>query len=71
MSAERTARIIGPWGARTPYPVGGAWPVRVDTHLADGITEARRGSVNSTGACGSKGVSGPITPGLGTVNLTV
>lgn len=40
MSAERTDRIADPWGTRTPYPAGGAWPERVDTHLADGVTEA-------------------------------
>ncbi len=31
-------RIAEPWGTRTPYGPGEAWPVRVDTHLADGIT---------------------------------
>ncbi|MEV4255218.1 nitrate reductase [Spirillospora sp. NPDC049652] len=31
--------IAEPWGTRTPYGPGGTWPVRVDTHLADGVTE--------------------------------
>ena len=31
-------RIVDPWGARTPYPRGGDWPVRVDEH-ADGSVE--------------------------------
>jgi anaerobic selenocysteine-containing dehydrogenase len=26
-----------PWGTRTPYGPGEPWPVRVDTHLADGL----------------------------------
>src|SRR4051812_16375881 len=30
-------RIAEPWGARTPYGPGSPWPVRVDTHLADGV----------------------------------
>ncbi|MBO3741286.1 molybdopterin-dependent oxidoreductase, partial [Actinoplanes flavus] len=33
-------RIADPWGPRTPYGPGETWPVRVDTHLADGLTEA-------------------------------
>ncbi len=28
-----------PWGSRTPYPAGGTWPTRVDTHLAEGVSE--------------------------------
>jgi anaerobic selenocysteine-containing dehydrogenase len=32
-------RIVDVWGERTPYARGGRWPVRVDTHLADGIRE--------------------------------
>jgi anaerobic selenocysteine-containing dehydrogenase len=32
-------RIADPWGARTPYGPGEEWPVRVDSHLADGLTE--------------------------------
>ncbi|MBM7087700.1 nitrate reductase [Streptomyces sp. NPDC012461] len=32
-------RIAHPWGTRTPYAAGTPWPVRTDTHLADGITE--------------------------------
>lgn len=30
-------RIAHPWGSRTPYAAGGAWPPRVDTFLADGL----------------------------------
>jgi anaerobic selenocysteine-containing dehydrogenase len=33
-------RIADPWGARTPYARGGTWPVRVDSHYADGIGES-------------------------------
>ncbi|MFG3280978.1 molybdopterin oxidoreductase family protein [Streptomyces sp. NPDC048111] len=33
-------RIAQPWGARTPYARRAPWPVRVDTHLAEGTTEA-------------------------------
>lgn len=36
-------RIADPWGARTPYGPSagdGQWPVRVDTHLADGVDES-------------------------------
>jgi anaerobic selenocysteine-containing dehydrogenase len=33
----QTDRIAEPWGTRTPYGPGEAWPTRVDTHLADGI----------------------------------
>ncbi|MDT0446749.1 molybdopterin oxidoreductase family protein [Streptomyces johnsoniae] len=32
-------RIADPWGARTPYAAGTAWPVRVDTRLAPGVDE--------------------------------
>ncbi len=32
-------RIVDVWGRRTPYARGGRWPVRVDTHLADGVRE--------------------------------
>ncbi len=31
-------RIAEPWGTRTPYGPGEQWPVRVDTHLADGLS---------------------------------
>lgn len=31
--------IADPWGRRTPYGPGEPWPVRVDAHLADGLTE--------------------------------
>lgn len=30
-------RIAQPWGSRTPYGPGEKWPVRVDTHLAQGV----------------------------------
>ena len=30
-------RIADPWGTRTPYASGDEWPVRVDTHLQQGI----------------------------------
>jgi hypothetical protein len=32
-------RIADPWGGRTPYARGARWPARVDTFLADGVTE--------------------------------
>ncbi|GHE75777.1 molybdopterin oxidoreductase [Amycolatopsis deserti] len=35
----RRDAIADPWGARTPYGPGQSWPVRVDSHLADGLTE--------------------------------
>ena len=31
-------RIADVWGDRTPYPRGGDWPVRVDAHLASGVS---------------------------------
>jgi anaerobic selenocysteine-containing dehydrogenase len=31
-------RIANPWGTRTPYARGEAWPVRIDMRLDDGIT---------------------------------
>jgi anaerobic selenocysteine-containing dehydrogenase len=34
-------RIADPWGRRTPYGAGQAWPVRVDQHLGDEV-EAER-----------------------------
>jgi anaerobic selenocysteine-containing dehydrogenase len=33
------ARIENPWGERTPYARGEAWPERIDMHLADGLAE--------------------------------
>ena len=30
-------RIAEPWGQRTPYGAGQPWPVRVDSHLEDGV----------------------------------
>src|SRR5918992_4754378 len=30
-------RIANPWGARTPFARGAAWPARVDCKLADGV----------------------------------
>ncbi|MFW6205059.1 MAG: molybdopterin-dependent oxidoreductase, partial [Actinomycetota bacterium] len=35
----RLDRIAEPWGTRTPYGPGEQWPVRVDTHLAEGVAE--------------------------------
>ncbi|MFF7244549.1 molybdopterin oxidoreductase family protein [Embleya sp. NPDC008237] len=35
---SRKDRIAEPWGTRTPYGPGQPWPVRVDTHLAQGVT---------------------------------
>ncbi|MEU5216852.1 nitrate reductase [Streptomyces sp. NPDC020807] len=32
-------RVADPWGRRTPYGRGGAWPVRTDSCLADGVAE--------------------------------
>jgi anaerobic selenocysteine-containing dehydrogenase len=32
-------RIADPWGARTPYAAGEAWPTRVDAFLEGGVTE--------------------------------
>jgi anaerobic selenocysteine-containing dehydrogenase len=34
-----TDRIAEPWGTRTPYGPGEPWPPRVDSYLADGLTE--------------------------------
>jgi len=36
---NRVDRIAEPWGTRTPYGPGEPWPIRVDTYLADGLTE--------------------------------
>ncbi|TCC57750.1 nitrate reductase [Kribbella pittospori] len=33
-------RIAEPWGTRTPYARGASWPVRVDTRLDEGLSEA-------------------------------
>jgi anaerobic selenocysteine-containing dehydrogenase len=35
----RVDRIAEPWGSRTPYGPGETWPTRVDSYLADGLTE--------------------------------
>jgi anaerobic selenocysteine-containing dehydrogenase len=32
-------RIAEPWGTRTPYGPGEVWPTRIDSYLADGLTE--------------------------------
>ena len=32
-------RILDPWGARTPYPRGGDWPIRVDENLDGSVDE--------------------------------
>ncbi|MGY1856943.1 molybdopterin oxidoreductase family protein [Modestobacter sp. SYSU DS0290] len=37
---SRIDRIAEPWGTRTPYGPGEDWPVRVDTHLAEGVAES-------------------------------
>jgi anaerobic selenocysteine-containing dehydrogenase len=34
---QQIDRIAEPWGSRTPYGPGETWPVRVDTHLSDGV----------------------------------
>ena len=36
MSSDRIADV---WGERTPYAAGTSWPVRVDMHLDEGLTE--------------------------------
>jgi anaerobic selenocysteine-containing dehydrogenase len=36
------ARIADPWGARTPYRPGEAWPARVDAHLTVDEAEVER-----------------------------
>jgi anaerobic selenocysteine-containing dehydrogenase len=38
--AHQVDRIAEPWGGRTPYGAGETWPVRVDTHLAEGLGPA-------------------------------
>src|SRR4051812_787526 len=38
-TVARLDRIAEPWGTRTPYGPGEAWPARVDTYLADGLTD--------------------------------
>ncbi|MBN1093208.1 molybdopterin-dependent oxidoreductase [Blastococcus sp. TML/M2B] len=35
----RIDRIAEPWGTRTPYGPGETWPTRVDSYLAEGLTE--------------------------------
>ena len=40
MADEVPDRIANPWGERTPYAAGEAWPQRVDLHLANGIAAA-------------------------------
>jgi anaerobic selenocysteine-containing dehydrogenase len=35
----RRDRIAEPWGTRTPFEVGGAWPARKDLFLSDGVSE--------------------------------
>ncbi len=34
----RLDRIAEPWGTRTPFECGGAWPTRTDTFLANGLS---------------------------------
>jgi anaerobic selenocysteine-containing dehydrogenase len=38
-------RIADPWGRRTPYGAGQAWPVRVDEQVGDGRDGSGRGPV--------------------------
>ncbi|GAB2738058.1 nitrate reductase [Nocardioides pakistanensis] len=40
MPMARTDRIAQPWGTRTPYGPGEKWPTRVDSHLAEGLTDS-------------------------------
>src|SRR5215218_5371713 len=40
MGSVTASRIVDPWGARTPFAAGEAWPVRVDLQLDDGLDEA-------------------------------
>ena len=40
-------RIAEPWGARTPYGPGEAWPIRVDTLPGRGLAPERRGPVGA------------------------
>ncbi|MEV0134396.1 hypothetical protein AB0H83_38805 [Dactylosporangium sp. NPDC050688] len=40
MLDRKVDRIADPWGERTPYAAGEAWPVRVDGYLAGGLTES-------------------------------
>lgn len=37
---QQIDRISEPWGTRTPYGPGETWPVRVDSHLAEGTDPA-------------------------------
>src|SRR3569833_2651106 len=39
--------ITQPWGTRTPSGPGEAWPVRVDSHLAEGLTAQDDNQKNS------------------------
>jgi ferredoxin-nitrate reductase len=39
VTARPPDRIAEPWGERTPYAAGAAWPVRVDVHLDEGVSE--------------------------------
>ncbi len=36
---KTTDRIGEPWGTRTPYRQGERWPNRIDSHLAEGVSE--------------------------------
>jgi ferredoxin-nitrate reductase len=38
-AAPEPDRIRDPWGERTPYGKGEAWPTRVDSQLAEGVDE--------------------------------
>jgi anaerobic selenocysteine-containing dehydrogenase len=37
---KSSQRIVEPWGDRTPYGPGEAWPARVDEHYAEGVSAA-------------------------------
>jgi hypothetical protein len=38
-AAMSSDRIADPWGEQTPLAAGGAWPVRIDQALSDGVSE--------------------------------
>ncbi|MCZ9342818.1 nitrate reductase, partial [Streptomyces sp. TRM76130] len=38
VAVGRRDAIAEPWGSRTPYGPGVPWPVRVDSHLAEGVS---------------------------------
>ncbi|HEV8102892.1 MAG TPA: hypothetical protein VGP69_04050, partial [Gaiellaceae bacterium] len=34
-----SSQIENPWGERTPFPVGGDWPIRVDEHTEAAVED--------------------------------